>query len=439
MEFTLSPPPNRITKGFFSLPREVRDVVYEAALVGPNRWERAHEATCPHCPKSLFGLAMPFFDIEPGPCKCWPCQHHRSGEVKIIPPCNCGKRKGLNLLRANKQINTEAAPIFWSKNKHTFANPSEFVNGVLLNLRDKTRDLITDVSIMPPLLLYRPPGVAVSPEHVRIIWGTLYKCKSIRSLELSPEYGSSGWCVRDHPSLLLTCLFSFTQLKSFRRAVLDMICLRKNPAGRVMNIHPAFEPNGAGRLRYLVAQEVNLARPITRQALLQRSGDYFATVFRGHVKSAIQSQVLHGSGSEQSVFQYTNGLTDLNPIRELKLRDNVTTTVHFLNLPPSQKTRQRNAKQRLWAYANDPSLGKQGKPTPDQQKEIVARQNTRKDESRGAPVRSSVEVRKERQETQREMEKAMQKTEKIKERQAREKSVAETKELKRMGRKRVAK
>ncbi|TDZ17496.1 hypothetical protein Cob_v009527 [Colletotrichum orbiculare MAFF 240422] len=96
---------------FFSLPLEIRIMIYEYTLVDPvKRWEKKHDASC--CwltTDSKKSQPPPFATMH-----VWICEDPFSFETEV--ECECAKRKGVHLLAANRQIHAEAASIFWSRN-----------------------------------------------------------------------------------------------------------------------------------------------------------------------------------------------------------------------------------------------------------------------------------------------------------------------------------
>ncbi|KAI0513016.1 hypothetical protein F5B22DRAFT_657445 [Xylaria bambusicola] len=96
---------------------EIRDIIYEFALVEPPKWERLSEH--------------------------W----HHSLENNQHPSCRGRVWKGIGLLRVNKAIHTEAAPVFLSQNIFFFITRNEFIKCIGIYLRLRYRSLVRHVRI----------------------------------------------------------------------------------------------------------------------------------------------------------------------------------------------------------------------------------------------------------------------------------------------------
>ncbi|PGH09710.1 hypothetical protein GX51_00390 [Blastomyces parvus] len=144
------------------LPRELRDIIYTLTLVEPRKWARRHNAFCP------FG--------------------QRNSDLPETPPfvtstlCSCARRRCLGLLLANRQISTEATPIFWQENIFTFDTAKIFVANVGDGMTDKNRNLIRHVVIAEPR---DAPTVQDQPcaPIVHEAWKYLRACQNLRTLK----------------------------------------------------------------------------------------------------------------------------------------------------------------------------------------------------------------------------------------------------------------
>ncbi|KAK5690074.1 hypothetical protein LTR97_012559 [Elasticomyces elasticus] len=124
------------------LPRELRDVIYEYALVQPSYWDKPHEPQCPL--------------IDPKKAWQWPVYRtwyetvdeivdNRSipgtpldqvtstnpltdDQVEDCFDAGCHSRLGINLRLANRQVFTETEDIFWTKNTFCYSDPVMMVH-----------------------------------------------------------------------------------------------------------------------------------------------------------------------------------------------------------------------------------------------------------------------------------------------------------------------
>ncbi|KAK5714794.1 hypothetical protein LTR17_017041 [Elasticomyces elasticus] len=124
------------------LPREIRDLIYEYALVQPYYWNKPHEPQCP------------LIDLK----KAWQWPVYRTwyetvdeivdnrnipgtpidqvtstnpltdGQVKDCFNAGCHSRLGINLRLANRQVFTETEDIFWTKNTFCYSDPVMMVH-----------------------------------------------------------------------------------------------------------------------------------------------------------------------------------------------------------------------------------------------------------------------------------------------------------------------
>ncbi|KAK1637646.1 hypothetical protein BDP81DRAFT_405694 [Colletotrichum phormii] len=144
----------RSQKGLFSLcqlPIDIRDLIYEFALVEPKRRDIEHTPDCSGYSKSFKYLEPPAFLLKDIVISEEP--HRLFWDLDGFywprePLCRCDQRKGLGLLLASKQVHAEAAPIFWSKNTFSFLSGYEVITALNHLLRPKYRDLVSSISVL---------------------------------------------------------------------------------------------------------------------------------------------------------------------------------------------------------------------------------------------------------------------------------------------------
>lgn len=151
----------RLVPRLLRLPRELRDLIYQYALIEPPRWQKLHKASCVWNPDPE-GLKYPL------PHSILMRHAYTHDELKRgkKPPCTCGKRSALNLRRACRQIYAETTPVFYERNVFSFADAKDLSQWIrrltphkrslvrhLHALRDPTRGLgpYRDVELLPGL------------------------------------------------------------------------------------------------------------------------------------------------------------------------------------------------------------------------------------------------------------------------------------------------
>ncbi|ERS98875.1 uncharacterized protein SPSK_04093 [Sporothrix schenckii 1099-18] len=168
------PTPPKPPEGFFRLPWELRQHIYELSLIELPRWEKIHKADCSLIASDLYSCERPPFvdkDLIYSP----------------LDDCNCAKRHSLNVLLANRQVHREAAPVLWSRNVFCFHRGGHFVNDVGENLRPAHRLMLRHVSI----LMYTNDSLPNENEkcftqtYTSDLWNTILQCNSLRTLEVS--------------------------------------------------------------------------------------------------------------------------------------------------------------------------------------------------------------------------------------------------------------
>ncbi|ATY61357.1 hypothetical protein A9K55_008517 [Cordyceps militaris] len=159
--------------GLLRLPLELQRHIFKLVLHEPNLWDRRHHDGCKLRPVTPKAMAQPPFMSHrvfveavyasrqhaprcPRWLKCVECDpssaalYERPTSFRLAKTwtwCTCGKRTGVNLLRANRHIFSVAAPIFWSGNTFSFFDVSEFA-ACIAATSPGTRDLIRGASIV---------------------------------------------------------------------------------------------------------------------------------------------------------------------------------------------------------------------------------------------------------------------------------------------------
>ncbi|CAK7214011.1 hypothetical protein SCUCBS95973_001995 [Sporothrix curviconia] len=157
-------------KGFFRLPWEIRHRIYELSLIELPKWEKLHSCERP-----------PFIN--------------RSILYTALPRCDCAKRHSLNLLLANRQVNNEAAAVFWSRNVFCFTRASDLTDNIGKHLRPRYRLMLRHLV----LLLYTCDSLPnktpynVVMQTVDDMWNVILQCNGLRTLDLNHHVFSASY------------------------------------------------------------------------------------------------------------------------------------------------------------------------------------------------------------------------------------------------------
>ncbi|KAM3504906.1 hypothetical protein MY10362_003282 [Beauveria mimosiformis] len=144
-----------------NLPLEVQLQIYDYALSDPDLFDRRHRGGCDLCPLTQQEMNQPPFlwhrvvvDAVP---KSGPGEQAELSSIRGLPKafslaktwtaCDCGKRRGINLLRTNRHIFSVAAHMLWSRGSLCFFDATEFAACVEAT-SPGTRALIRGVRIM---------------------------------------------------------------------------------------------------------------------------------------------------------------------------------------------------------------------------------------------------------------------------------------------------
>lgn len=146
---------------FLALPGEIRNQIYRLALTtDPSELDQQHKYDCRWRNWDPAKPQRAMFD-----------EHYQR-----LPGCKCLARSELALLLANRQINEEAALIFWTENHFTFRGFESFILLVGI-LRPRNRETIRHISVLEDARL----SWFVINET---FWHALFQCKGLRTLEL---------------------------------------------------------------------------------------------------------------------------------------------------------------------------------------------------------------------------------------------------------------
>ncbi|KZL87580.1 ribosomal protein l32 [Colletotrichum incanum] len=99
------------------------------------------------------------------------------------------------MLRTNRQIHAEAAPIFWSRNTFCFLSGYEVIVAFKDILRHQYRGCVSEICLMSPANDGAPLHVSldgsnpgdICPTNWPLFWQTVSKCFSLRRLQVSPD------------------------------------------------------------------------------------------------------------------------------------------------------------------------------------------------------------------------------------------------------------
>ncbi|KAF9871138.1 hypothetical protein CkaCkLH20_11307 [Colletotrichum karsti] len=180
------PQPRKL--GFLHLPREIRNHIYEHALVDPvARWDKRHSIGCKF---KTFNPA----EAEPPPFVLSQITLHANPfSMHQYYSCGCGKRSGHHLLQSSRRIHEEASPIFWSRNRFCFLDLREFML-ISQNLVSSIQhEYIRYISIMPPGTSGTSLHIVYDGVRVNnwgwcwpLFWKEISLFKNLRELEVEP-------------------------------------------------------------------------------------------------------------------------------------------------------------------------------------------------------------------------------------------------------------
>ncbi|KAI5921815.1 hypothetical protein F4810DRAFT_325562 [Camillea tinctor] len=294
---------------FLDLPREIRDIIYEFALVQPSRVTKRHDALCERSQRSSDRPEIPPF-VRRG------ISWHWSGWRHLSCTCDCAKRQ-LGLLQVNRRLHAETAPIFWSRNIHTFESVDMFVRD-MRRLRPEYRALVRHVSIIH-VDFGRGLQSDDAPGAHSMLWHTVMGCKSLRTLEVPPSV------VKWHAAEVQRLKTELPHFESLKIVTMKFFAW------------PHSDPSYYDLVYAACPREVPL-QDLQRDEARKLVDDYQTnTLF--HIDSAVYQQLTSrshcGSGNPPSIKME---LSDVNNSKALVLRDGTKLELEFLGLPNSKET-----------------------------------------------------------------------------------------------------
>ncbi|KAG5977167.1 hypothetical protein E4U55_006973 [Claviceps digitariae] len=335
------------------MPYEIRKRIYEFTLIEPRLLKKTHKPTCSHRRKQTDEVEIPPFFCT------MTTNEVRLSRSRQGTECQCGKRKGLALLRTCRQISHEASPIFWSNNTLQFFNVVEFVDKVGGTLRAKQRNHLRSLS----LLLRNPQDYVSShmfwsqavgelyPPDVPFLrqafWRVVGQCSGLERLEIPPfalrgvdkldlEKPACG----DGPRLL-----SGSKLSSVK--VTQLIPFRKSSRWvSHMFIHRSYRKTTVAKCsRTVLLQDVQ-----TFDAVTEARRDLESN-FRVHVDTLVKTQFLGATLSNlenwKATFRLDPGLHQGDNVRHVILPTGERTKIEFYGLPISKATRVQMAREKM--------------------------------------------------------------------------------------------
>ncbi|TKA79079.1 hypothetical protein B0A55_02522 [Friedmanniomyces simplex] len=169
---TENPPPaltahSQQSTTFFTLPRELRDVIYTLALVEPPKWERRHQPNCPLLDPSRSWQWPVYRSTHETVTEGFLSRHGLDGwrsplelftdsnpltqsQVESCYAAGCHGPAGTSLRLANRQIHEESEEVFWTKNVFCFENPQLMVHHLTLCVQKggKNKKKIKDAQML---------------------------------------------------------------------------------------------------------------------------------------------------------------------------------------------------------------------------------------------------------------------------------------------------
>lgn len=151
--------PRNENSRLLNLPRELRDMIYRYTLVQPRKWDKRHAIGCTYQDLYGNGEILPYRISQGDKDPLWIGSDPEALRARACHEL-CVKRKGLELLRASKQMHDEAGSIFWSHNVFCFENAEVFFTvfrdlpqSVLWKIRKLSLRIIPDFEPSNPYYL----------------------------------------------------------------------------------------------------------------------------------------------------------------------------------------------------------------------------------------------------------------------------------------------
>jgi hypothetical protein len=429
-QFTLNlKPPESIS--LLDLPWEVRESIYIHALVSPVRWDRNHDALCKWATRDSVSHPTPPFDVY------YQKQCENRTDLAKVFQCSCAKRLGLGLLRLNKQIHMEAAPIFWSRNTHCFYDWEDFADLVGARLREEYRLLIQRISVMP---------VNAQNEYgyLHPFWDTIYKCTGLRALEFPAAYCSS------QPDRLVRLRDEMKNLQAARFIQLRMIDLRKTEVTwaipkRELPLDPDVESK-TQKFYYRTIYPIPLKPSTTEENYRKMLRDKYMGRFLTDAYYAVLMLILDQPYPSPYHNRLANPallpeLNDRNHFHEINASES-NTVVKMFGLPLSRESRIEGARKRQLAESRFKAIGypahREAKLLREAKDRRQCKAQLKADEEHGERLRM-MEERKQKHEILQALEEEDEKRERRNQRNRLGRLTAAAKEERKMSRKRAGK
>ncbi|KAB5532523.1 hypothetical protein GE09DRAFT_1144878 [Coniochaeta sp. 2T2.1] len=355
-------------KGFLGLPRELRNEIYNLVLIETPKWERRHSPLCDLCPRVTTIFERPVFDVDDATCKC-------------------KKRQNAGLLRTNRQIHYETAPIFWSRNTFCFTGAKDFTYNNCNVLRHEYLPLIQYVSILAVSWqeyqwpwFYRGDRRQGRYMCSHSVWPFLSVLEGLKTLEIVPEYiyrpsdstaNEDDDDRYDHTRLVTHIREEMPLLEEFSLA--KIIVYDVNPKTSIINPPNHWWKSAKAQDRDLVYVKAKRALDLgklTTEKEVKEQLRAFNTNFAVHVSFEVETKLLGIAENAFSTnpsqpyadgYRLREGFDDHNTSADLRLRDGTTATVKLLGLPITQWTRIANVKERWREDARRKAAGKPSK------------------------------------------------------------------------------
>ncbi|GIZ43711.1 hypothetical protein CKM354_000692800 [Cercospora kikuchii] len=361
--------------GLLTLPAELRNQIWEDVVVEPDIHNRKHHRECPLIDHSAAFAQLPFYVQE---LKRYPWESIEEASKRKKCRKQCRARQCLGLLRVNKQIASEATPIFWENASFYFASFPELSFALTYRIPE----------IQHPLI----KGIAVhDSKQWRPWWRWRYyttdseaKCELARALQCLPNLKNLQLCTESF--LKLNERYSRTFLDLHQPEIADVLMhtgrvtllkllevpllgrSAENPYACVSRTHTStFHKSWPGESD--TAWRKRLESAVCRDArdmdkLAKQSGPV-RKVFLKHLKEAVQTDTVH-----KEIGCWTN------------LGKSYAEHVSFLGILPKRQEDTATAQQqepvifKTSAHLTDPEIHILGPATAKQTK-IISKPNVR--------------------------------------------------------------
>ncbi|KAG6001551.1 hypothetical protein E4U21_004108 [Claviceps maximensis] len=339
------------------MPYEIRQRIYEFALIEPRLLKKTHESSCIYKRRQTNEVEIPPFFCATAKCE------GLFTRQRLATECHCGKRKGLALLRTCRQISHEASPVFWSKNTLQFFSMPDFVQRIGGTLRAEQRNHIRSLSLLfrdflDVTYLGLPTRSSTIPtwycedisSTTQPFWRVVGQCRGLEQLEIPPfalhdvyelDLGNSAACGSDgnEPRLL-----PGSKLSSVK--VTQLIQYRKSPLWESQMYHQPYEKTTVAKCsRTVLLQDVR-----TLEAVIETRRDLEYN-FTRQIYALVRTQFLSATVSHlqnwTATFRLDPGLHQDDNVRYVVLPTGERTKIEFYGLPISKAARVQMAREKM--------------------------------------------------------------------------------------------